>query len=493
MTMPIADTLELPLSTASGDADTQAFLNDLQGNILKNHGREYTVNLFCRFPPGKGPAAKAFIKALVDDGLVRSARKQFDDTIALKAAKAAGHDLPASPAFYAAFISDEGYAYFATAAAKRPTDPAFKQMRNRSGELADPNPTSWEPAYKTEFHAMVLIADTSASKVENHLTKIKMRLGAAGLQSGGSYHAEYGTGIFNEAGEGLEHFGYVDGRSQPLMLVEDIQREIKERGGIDKWSPIFPPNQFVVPDKTGATEQSYGSYFVFRKLEEKVRAFKMAERALGSPTNLNVGELAGALVIGRYEDGTPVQVAPLPSSADPVFNNFNYAGEPPNTAQPDGPRCPLHSHIRKSNPRTDDTRAATMARRGITYGARHMDTHVNDAGRVILDEVEPEDRPAGGVGLLFMSYQASLLKQFEVIQGKWVNAPNYPKVGTGVDPVLSTVKGAGPQHWPTNSWGAAPTRHLDFFSLNPDGEDPFIKLQGGEYFFAPSLSGLQNL
>jgi Dyp-type peroxidase family len=492
MTMPVAEALEQPISVATDNADILHFMTDLQGNILKGHGREYTANIFCKFPAGKGAAAKAFFKALETDALVRSAKHQLEDTAAYNAAKDAGAPLPVSPTFYAVMISQAGYAYLAVDIAKQPSDPAFRaSMRGRQAVLVDPLPTTWEENYKTEYHAMVLIADTSSGKVANKTNKLMQRIAAAGLSTGGTFHTEPGTAIFNEAGEGLEHFGYVDGRSQPLMLIEDIQKEARKKGGIDKWSPAFAPDQFVVPDKGGTGPNAYGSYFVFRKLEEKVRAFKEAERALG--LELGVGEMAGALVIGRYEDGTPIQLSPLATHADPVFNNFDYSGEPPNVNTPNGPRCPFQSHIRKSNPRTDDTRGATMARRGITYGVRHEDTHVDELGRVVLDEAEPEDRPEGGIGLLFMSYQASIEKQFEVIQGKWVNNPNYPKPGTGVDPVLSTVKTGGKQHWPEKNWGAAATKDVDFFKVNPAAEGPFVVLQGGEYFFAPSLSFLRNL
>ncbi len=489
--MSVAEALEQPISGASNDHNIVSFLNDLQGNILKGHGREHTANLFYQFPAGKAAEAKAFLKRLVDDNLVRSAKSQLDDTRAYNHAKLAGEDLPESATFYAVMVSKKGYVYLGIDAGKQPDDAAFTAgMSGRRANLKDPDPNSWEADFKTDFHAMILIADTSAGKVKTKLDKMNQLLTTSGLGAGAKFHVELGSAIFNEAGEGLEHFGYVDGRSQPLMLIEDIQKEAAKMGGIDKWSPAFPPEQFVAVDKGGAGENSYGSYFVFRKLEEKVRAFKEAESALGNA--LSVGEMAGALVVGRYEDGTPIQLSPVATHGTPVFNNFNYAGEPPNIKGPNGPRCPIHSHIRKSNPRTDDTRGATMARRGITYGERTIDTHVDEKGRVILNEVDAAERPEGGVGLLFMSYQASITDQFEVIQGGWVNNPNYPANGTGLDPVLSTVTTPGKQHWPDKKWGAATTKDIDFFKVNPTAEGPFVVLQGGEYFFAPSLSALSS-
>ena len=47
------------------------------------------------------------------------------------------------------------------------------------------------------------------------------------LESAGAsvVHVQRGRALLNAAGFGIEHFGYVDGRSQPLMLVEDIDKE----------------------------------------------------------------------------------------------------------------------------------------------------------------------------------------------------------------------------------------------------------------------------
>ena len=80
-----------------------------------------------------------------------------------------------------------------------------------------------------------------------------------------------------------------------------------------------------------------------------------------------------------------------------------------------------------------------MARRGITYGCRLQDP----------DSKEMIDQPNDGVGLLFMSYQASIDKQFRFMQTQWVNSENFPKAGVGVDPVIGEG-GTLPQNWNVN-------------------------------------------
>jgi Dyp-type peroxidase family len=319
-------------------------------------------------------------------------------------------------------------------------------------------------------------------------------MSAAGVLTGAIVHTEIGRALFNSAKEGIEHFGYVDGRSQPLMLLEDIEKELNVMDGIDNWSPAFGPAQVVAHDPGGSAETSFGSYFVFRKLEENVAAFKAAEEKLGEV--LGLGEAAGALVVGRYEDGTPIAISPVAVDTHPVPNNFNYDQQPPNSLSSDrGPRCPFQGHIRKTNPRTDDTRLATMARRGITYGDR-SGTAVDGQGRTVLVNTE-DDFPTANVGLLFASFQQSLGDQFETIQGLWANNAGFPltqSTPTGIDPVI----GQGPsvaQLWPKDRWGAPLTESIDFYKVAPAAANkgPFVHMQGGEYFFAPSLSFLKSL
>ncbi|MGO8041154.1 hypothetical protein AB9E11_35780, partial [Rhizobium leguminosarum] len=56
-----------------------------------------------------------------------------------------------------------------------------------------------------------------------------------------------GLGLHNDNEEGIEHFVYVDGRSQPLFLLEDIDAEENATDGIANWDPAFPLEQVIVP------------------------------------------------------------------------------------------------------------------------------------------------------------------------------------------------------------------------------------------------------
>lgn len=490
--MSLADELTQPISWKTTDGSMVAFLSDLQGNILKGHGRHHTANIFCKFPTGKAMAVKAFLKNLVASDLVRSARSQLQDSEAIKNKTATPVQI--NRAFYNVMISKSGYDFLGIASVKQPNDAGFKAgMRGRQALLSDPLKMNLQAEYQTDFHVLILIATASENTLQAERTKLANLLSAAGIFTNGTYHTEIGKALFNPAQDGIEHFGYVDGRSQPLMLLEDIAVEAISKGGIDNWSPAFGPAQAVTRDPGSLADTSFGSYFVFRKLEERVSAFKESEEILGD--KLGVGEMAGALVIGRYEDGTPVATSPVAVATPPVANNFNFEQQPPNAINAArGERCPFHSHVRKTNPRTDDTRFATMARRGITYGER-LDAHVDGDGRTILDTPGEPAFPVAGVGLLFASFQASITNQFEVIQAQWANNKNFPltQAPCGIDPVIGqgvSVK----QKWP-KQWGGPQTEQHDFYKVatDPAGKGPFVIMQGGDYFFAPSLTFLKTL
>lgn len=58
-----------------GSAAELAMLNDLQGNILKGHGRHFTSNLFLKFDPSRAEEVNAFLAEM--GGLVTTALHQL--------------------------------------------------------------------------------------------------------------------------------------------------------------------------------------------------------------------------------------------------------------------------------------------------------------------------------------------------------------------------------------------------------------------------------
>jgi len=449
----------LAAATPSAAAEL-AMLSDLQGNILKGHGRHSTANLFLVFDPARQAASRHFLSALAVQ--IGSALDQLTGALVFKAS---GLD---AGTFVSLLLTAKGYDALGRADA-RPGDAAFLAgMKAR--QLGDPAPSTWGGAFAGDVHAMMLIASSTAAQRDRDAAQFR-QLVAATLGAVRIAGEEMGNALFNSDQQGIEHFGYVDGRSQPLPLQEDVDNEQQNTDGIDKWNPAIPLSQVLAKDPGGKLAVSFGSYFVFRKLEQDVKAFKAREDALADTLG-GIGERAGASVVGRFENGTPVVASAdeLPFAAPGVPNNFSYAGDP------DGLKCPFAGHIRKSNPRDGiaSSKSHLMARRGIPYGARSDDP--ND-GRI-------DNKPSGGVGLLFMAYQSDIAGQFEFTQVKWVNNVGFPGSGTGIDPVIGQPAGGGKQRWPV-VYGQTLSDPLDFSG--------HVTMKGGEYFFAPSLSFLRGL
>jgi Dyp-type peroxidase family len=356
-------------------------------------------------------------------------------------------------------------------------------------ELKDPPVQTWEEGYRYQqrtIDAAILLADEDEDLLYREATAVMQDLKVVATVLA----VEYGNTLRNEKGEGLEHFGYVDGRSQPLFFNSEIEAE-KNKDGIDKWNPSAPLELALVKDPFADEKDCFGSYVVFRKLEQNVRGFKQRENDLAQALGLtgDDAERAGAMAVGRFEDGTPIVLQPTDGLDSPVPNNFTYS----NDSQ--GSKCPFHAHIRKMNPRGDipnffgtteeakrqlreEELSHRIVRRGIPYGKREVEPK---------DEPTIEQLPTGGVGLLFMCFQSNIARQFGFMQKNWANNLDFVQPGTGLDPVIgqkSTGEEPLAQQW-SPQWGQQGKQPFDF--------EGFVTMKGGEFFFAPSISFLKHL
>ncbi|SMB79566.1 iron-dependent peroxidase-like [Hymenobacter roseosalivarius DSM 11622] len=447
-----------------------ALADQIQGNILKSHGRGHTSHIFFRFNPGQRDKAKRFIQHFAATE-VTSAQRQKQDTAQTKVDHVQRFVI-------GLLLSASAYNHLGIKPAQTPPDPQFRAgMKASNLALHDAPVDSWDPGYRDEVHGMILVALGEPDRLRLDL-KARGIVGALRHDGLATVLAvEHGDGIKNSDGEDIEHFGYVDGISQPKFFHEEITGT-----PVDQWNPLMPLNLVLVPDPGGHHANALGSYFVFRKLEQNVRGFNQREEALGRELFGNAdNELAGAMVVGRFENGTPVTLHAAEAGVPPV-NNFNYGQD---TA---GAKCPFHAHIRKSNPRgeapgsLDSEKAHMMARRGIIYG--HRAVHPNEATVAQM--------PTGGVGLLFMSFQSRLGNQFEFIQKTWVNNDQFvnagpPKGPTGKDGVIG--QGTFVNH--RQKYAKQYNKPATIVGASSFGG--FVTLKGGEYFFAPSLSFLKQL
>jgi Dyp-type peroxidase family len=470
------------------DPNFSTLLSSIQGNILKGHGRNHTTNIFVEFKPGKQKEAKKWIADYSEH--VTSAGEQLFDTEKFKAKKSTG-----AP-FSTLYISGSGYKYLGLDTSGF-DDEFVKGMKDAQGRLKDTPESFWYAGFRGEIHMLILLADNDQMRMANTSKSLLQDLvdEIADIKT-----VEYGHAIRDANGVGLEHNGYADGISQPLFLKGDISDF--ENANPKPW--VYDPTATLAlvlkKDPLATSEEDFGSFFVFRKLEQNVRGFKHEEEVVlvdklqkaagAAKPKLHFGnedgDRAGAMVVGRYEDGSPVTVSKFNNFPDAAnFNNFNYDKDK------EGAKCPFHAHIRKANPRSGpDDKTHVMARRGIPFGQRDVPTETDPSA---------EQSPTGGVGLLFMSYQQSLAGQFEFIQSKWINEPNFPQPETqpggpsGSDPLIGEDPAGDPKKF--ISKGSFPIEYDNKNPANFTSQEfhSFVKLKGGEYFFAPSLAFLKNI
>ena len=481
----MAINLAAPLAWTKANSDELKMLQSLQGNILKGHGRDYTANIFFKFDPAKNVESRRMLRDLANYHLT-SAYHQL-----LGAQKFKAQSIDAGPFAHLA-LSFKGYQALGLAASA-PADADFHGGMKSAASVAALNDTpvaGWEAPFQQDLHGMILVAATTESAMAALAGAVNALIVGAG---GTIVHIQHGRALRNAAGVGIEHFGYVDGRSQPILLQEDIDAEIAS-AGTSRWDPAFPLSTVLVKDPGTTDTVSFGSLFIFRKLEQAVRGFKTREQEIADTLLLVEGarELAGAMIVGRFEDGTPVTLSDTARGGDPA-NNFNYTGDAAS-------RCPFHAHVRKVNPRGSGgtepepaERKHIMARRGIPFEDVKRITHPDElpeAGDLaeFNTKVAPL-LPTGGVGLLFMAYNQKIAQQFKFTQQTWANNTNFPVPGThGIDPVIGQGP-AGPNDQKlSKQWDnpAVSTSNDVLFH-------GFVTMKGGEYLFSPSLTFLMNL
>jgi len=280
---------------------------------------------------------------------------------------------------------------------------------------------------------------------------------------------------------GVEHFGFTDGFSQPD--IEGLESGPRTGQGAltgkDQWRPVragefvlgYADEEGVLPHAPQPDELARnGSYFVYRKLRQDVAGFR---RMLAGAASVYPGgeEMLAAKLVGRWRDGTPLDLSPDHPDpdivADPERNNaFSYEDDAR------GFRCPIGAHIRRANPRASLpfegklVNRHRLVRRGVPYGP-------------VLPPGAPDDGADRGV--IFSCFQADIERQFEFIQSQWLNDGNAFGLGDDKDALLGDHDGTGKM----TIHGAPPT------FVHPLVRS--VSVTGGEYFFVPGINGLLYL
>lgn len=436
---------------------------NLQANIIVDHGRPFSWQLFLQFN-GDMQAVKDWIRQLD----ITSTEKLVSDILKRRSSQANAANNPAialhdGGVVTCLYLSASGYeklGYPKEAFADKPFKAGLKSSRK---VLKDPLSEDWQPELQPTIDAMLLIADSSYNKVEAKVQSII----AALPTSVSRLYTQRGEKLYNEHGLGIEHNGYVDGISQPLYF-RDIEEPVRKQ-----WSDLSSLDIILVADPHAPKDakDAFGSYLVYRKLEQNVKAFKAAEEALGeaifpAEEQEDEREIIGAYAVGRFENATVVTKngAEIPiKKEEELDNDFDYRYDK------SANRCPYHAHIRVTNPRGDvsNPERLRITRRGIPY---------DEAGR----NNNLDWHPTQDVGLLFMCFQSSIEKQFEAMQVRANGTTGKP-----IDPIIGQGTNNASQPWPY--------RWDDSTRLTGQNLSNFVTMKGGEYFFAPSIPFLRNL
>lgn len=464
-------------------------LSNLQGNILKSHGRNFSQHLFITL--AQNPKAARHWIAAFTKNYVTSAYHQHSES------NSSNENEKSESLFGGIYLSAAGYNALGFEDLDKLEEDnsiennvwiSFKDgMAAGFDELSDVPPNEWdEPFRENQIHALVLLASDDRENLEKSTAQIEQSLENIAAE----IFVQKGE-VLRENGKPIEHFGFRDCISQPLFYKHDIEKEREK--GFDRWDSAAPLNLVLIKDGLSDAEDAFGSYLVYRKLEQNVKAFKEAENRLASADCLNLSETdrerAGALIVGRYRNGVPIELSATANDEKLIdYNNFNFLGA---DDKPTASKCPYHGHIRRMMPRgelglengkfKDEEMRHRIVRRGITYDDREKDS---DGNALVSGDAEKD------VGLLFMCFQSSIPKQFGFLQARWANATGFlGKDEVGIDPIIGQnldLQDFEHQKWHTK-WGdeTEPPKSFEFKS--------FVTLKGGEYFFAPSIPFLLDL
>lgn len=503
-------------------------LSDLQANILKGHGRAFAHHIFLELQPSKIADAKVWVAKFTADRVtsalkLEQARRRF---------KATGAD---GGAVFTLSISAAGYSALGFSPDQMPKEretpannivgdsPAFPNGAKASAKKLGDDVNDWEPAFKEkdendkERHVdvLVLVADDHPEKASQLAGRIVQEVNAfSNVLLNQKGHVLYRKAA--DAGHiGIEHFGYADGVSQPLYFKDEIDAQASN----SNWDDREPLNLVLVPDPQGQDINSFGSFLVFRKLEQNVSAFMEAEEAEIPPIRESDGivnkDISGAMMVGRFRNGTPLITsggfAGEIRHESQITNDFDYGNDPP--PQPSDQtmysfKCPFFAHTRITNPRADIAvvppsfvHSVRLTRRAMPYQDKSRFGVEKEDQLIVTDEELSNNRPKTGVGLLFMSYQAHIGKQFEFIQNNWANHGHIAGRNIGQDGVIGQVselpatglpfKPDRPDLQPRRlpeQWG-----HDVSLAAKQISFGGFVRNKGGEYFFTPSISSLRRL
>jgi Dyp-type peroxidase family len=468
---------------------SHADLPDLQGVLVHGYGHLHTgCVLLCQVGTDRSKAARAHLGALgltnvetarqaKGEAIEAARRKSFTNVAFTHTGLAA---LGVSPATLDSFPREfvEGMA----------TDARGRLL----GDVGPSHHDSWQWGGKTNpVHVALLLYAADASALAAHRAGVMGAAEAAGLRVVKMIETV-------TLPRRQEHFGFRDGIAQPVM-----------KGSRDS-SPYqgdeIAPGEILLGHQDEFGETSHvpgdnafgrnGTYLVMRQLEQDVAGFWRFCRA-NAEDDADAIRLA-AKMVGRWPSGAALARFPDkdPGPKEKVAHGVRAADDNAFQYSSDmaGARCPLGSHVRRSNPRDG---FAQVPKDSLTMVARHrMIRRGRPYGQPLGGEAEPasylkvlEDASRFGTdrGILFACFNASLERQFEFVQQQWCENPKLAGAVNGPDPLIGSQRApCGPVGFTLQGKAGEPARRVL-------GIPRFVTVRGGAYLFLPSLRAVRGL
>jgi Dyp-type peroxidase family len=308
-----------------------------------------------------------------------------------------------------------------------------------------------------------------------------------------------------------EHFGFCDSITQPF--IEGLGKTGPPANTIRAGEFILGyPNEYnlfterpmvkaerdprgiLQPDQESSGDHELGlngSYLVFRQLQQHVNRFwqfmEDATRDKSGQSHPDARIRLASKMVGRWPSGAPLVLSP--DAEKPALgkeNDFSY-----HAIDPQGFKCPIGSHIRRSNPR-DSLDPHPGTEKSIKINKRHQLLRRGRAyGKPVAASMNPEEilhiEATGERGLHFICLNANISRQFEFVQQTWVNNPKFNGLYNDADPIIGNRN-------------AGETGQADIFTEQAEpirkrvAQIPrFVSVRGGAYFFLPGLSALRYL
>ena len=461
---PGRDRLSAPASVDQGD---------LQGNVLCGYGNSFPHGLYAFVQVGDGAAGRRLLGELaeqVTDAVPWRTKPERTVNVALTHIGLANLG-----------VREELLRSF---------PPEFQAgMGSRAGQLGDTgrsSPDCWDEGLRPgKLELLVTSVAQSPGGRARLRDWLRRRVAPEpGLSIVNEQEADLlGNPAENEAVR--EHFGFADGLCQPTIEDERAGPNYQKGRGtpmrFGRWADLAP-GEFVlgyrdedglVADAPAEPLRQSGTFTVVRKLYQDVGAFNSYLSEAAQRRDIPE-ELLAAKIVGRWRNGAPLSLAPdredpsltMGGKRQDRLNDFRYSSDGK------GLKCPIGAHIRRANPRDALgwrgalSKRHRIIRRGMPYGPRFEDrpAQLRDADR----------------GLMFVCYQASIERQFELVQARWLADGDAFGLGSDRDPLVTedpngkmTVQGKPPK----------------FLASLPS----FVTTKGGDYFFTPGVKVLRAL